>query len=86
MSTRNSDQDDNRYHADCGLCGDRRGAGGHHMQGRNVPDWGVWICNKCRDANHDGIVPESNTEFLRKLRARGVPLQLNALGWVKIPQ
>ena len=78
-------QDDTRFHADCGLCGNRRQQGAQHMQGRNVPGWGMWICNRCREANHDGIVPESNAEFMARLRARGVPLQLNAIGWLKIP-
>ena len=77
--------DDMRYHADCGLCGQRRQEAASAYQGRNVAAWGLWICNDCRAANHDGIVPESHAEFIAGLRARGVTLDYNALGWLKIP-
>ena len=81
-----SGKSDMRYHADCALCGTRRGGDGARQEGATVPDWGLWICNKCRLENHDGIVPESNGEFIAKLRARGVPLTLNAIGWLVIPK
>ncbi len=98
-----SSGDTARFHADCGLCGNRQqvsdtpASSSRHtsnaaqgtnsgQEGRNVPQWGLWICNQCRAENHDGIVPESNADFVASLTARGIPLQYNALGWLKIPK
>jgi hypothetical protein len=44
------------------------------------------ICNKCRSANWDGIVPTTYHALAAHLKAHGITPQENVRGWWPIPQ
>lgn len=69
----------------CFLCGREFQFGPHRYDGRGVPKWGITICRTCDDANWDGIVLANHPGLKRHLETRGIPITLNAKGWLDIP-
>lgn len=69
----------------CFLCQQKIKLGPHRYEGRNIPAWGILICNNCRRANHDGIVPSTYPHLIKHLDDQNIDYQLNAEGWIDIP-
>lgn len=70
----------------CFLCKKNCQVSHHIYEGRQVPAWGIFICDGCRSANWDGIVPSTYPHLIEYLKSRGVPVDLNEKGWLNIPQ
>lgn len=70
----------------CELCNFKKKCGPGIYEGRNVPAWGVWICNSCRKANAEGIVLANYPGFRAKLNENGIEIVLNSNGYVDIPK
>ncbi len=70
---------------DCFLCRQKFRFGANIYDGRGIGAWGVSLCRICLSGNHDGIVLESHPRLEAHLKERGVPIRLNARGWLDIP-
>ena len=70
---------------DCFLCRQKFRFGANIYDGRGIGAWGVSFCRICVSGNHDGIVLESHPRLEAHLKERGVPIRLNARGWLDIP-
>ncbi len=71
----------------CFLCQLDKKCGPNVYEGRNVSAWEVWICNACRNGNHDGVVPNGprGKRPIDHLNKKGIPIKLNKNGWIDIP-
>ena len=74
-----------REMTDCFLCKSAFQFGPHRYEGCRVPAWDIMICNICRSANWDGVVPGSFPHLIEHLEKRGIDYQLNDKGWFSIP-
>lgn len=72
---------------ECFLCQRPKQCGGGIWEAHYVPSWHLLLCNSCRSANHDGIVPTSThgQRLVEHLRARDITIELNSRGWIPIP-
>lgn len=70
----------------CFLCQTPFQYGPHIYSGRPVKAWDVMACNRCLDANWDGIVPSRHPRLIAHLEERGVEIRLNAKGWIDWPK
>ena len=43
------------------------------------------VCNARREANHDGIVPETYPHLISELEAQGIKVAFNKAGFLPIP-
>ena len=77
---------ENKILAACFMCKRHVQVGPHRYEGRNVPAWGVFICDKCKSGNWDGIVPASYPHLIEHLKSKRIEIVLNAKGWLDIPQ
>jgi len=71
---------------DCFLCERPFQFGPHLYNGRHIAAWNVQICDNCTKWNWDGLVPERHSRLIEHLRANGIPINLNANGWLDIPR
>ena len=69
----------------CFLCKRQVQVGPHRYEGRNVPAWNVFICDTCRSANWDGVVPGTYPHLIEHLKSHRIEIKLNAKGWLDIP-
>lgn len=72
----------------CYLCQNDKQCGDHVYEGRGVPARVIWICRTCRKVNHDGVDPSHHhgERLVKFLEENGIPYELNADGWIDIPQ
>jgi hypothetical protein len=70
---------------DCFLCQQPFRFGSGRYDGRPVRAWDIMLCNRCEGSNWDGIVLEGHPRLEAHLKAKGVPVKLNAKGWLGIP-
>jgi hypothetical protein len=70
---------------DCLLCRRPFQFGPHVYNGRHIAAWDAQICDRCVNSNWDGVVPETHPELVAHLKARSIPVRLNAKGWINIP-
>lgn len=61
--------------------------GQHVYDGRPVRTWGAMICHRCEKANWDGIVlsDQHHPRLMKLLKEKGIQYELNARGWLDIP-
>jgi hypothetical protein len=69
----------------CFLCDQPYQFGPHAYDGRHVGSWGVEICSHCVQGNWDGLVPEQHPRLIEHLKAMGIPIALNPMGFLNIP-
>jgi hypothetical protein len=69
----------------CFLCNRPFKFGPHEYDGRHIGTWNVDICGRCLRGNYDGIEMQQHPRLTEHLRARGVPIKLNAAGLLDIP-
>ena len=69
----------------CFLCEQQFQFGMHVYDGKHVADWGIMVCNSCKNGNWDGIVLEHHPKLRRLLNEKGVEYKLNAKGWLDFP-
>ena len=86
IETEVNDMPDIKIMTDCFMCKRPVQVGPHRYDGRNVPAWNVFICDGCRRANWDGLVPETYPHLIEHLKSKGIDVKLNAKGWLDIPQ
>jgi len=70
---------------DCFICRRPFQFGPHIYNGRHISAWSVEICDRCLGANWDGFVLEAHPRLQTHLIEKGVPIKLNAKGWLDIP-
>jgi hypothetical protein len=70
---------------ECFLCKRPFQFGEHIYDGRRVHAWDVMICNGCDKRNWDGVVPSARPHLVPFLQSKGIPVKLNAKGWIDIP-
>jgi hypothetical protein len=71
---------------DCILCGLPFQFGPHVYKGRHIKAWDAEICDGCIAANWDGIMVENHPNLVEHLKAKGVQIALNPMGWLNIPR
>jgi hypothetical protein len=71
------------FFTNCFLCGRSFQYGPHIYDGR--PQWDIMVCMPCIQGNWDGIVLENHPRLAEHLKAKGIPVQLNAKGWLDWP-
>lgn len=69
----------------CFLCQRDVQFGPHVYDAKAVPQWGIYICRSCKAGNWDGIVLEMHPRLKAHLEKHGIPIKLNAKGWLDIP-
>jgi hypothetical protein len=74
-----------QFYCDCDLCGHKFPFSNGKYYGKKIANWDMMLCDICRKANWDGIVPETYPGFVRKLHALGIEVKLNDKGWIDIP-
>ena len=77
--------DEHKIMSECFLCKRPIQVGPHRYEGSRVPAWDIMVCDICRRANWDGIVPSTHPHLIRHLESRGIKIKLNAKGWLDIP-
>jgi hypothetical protein len=77
----------NAIMSECFLCQQQKQSGPQRYEGRNIPQWNVWVCNGCKSNNWDGIVIASShgERIIRHLRSNHIPFTLNDKGHLPIP-
>lgn len=72
---------------ECFMCQRPKQCGGGIWEAHYVPSWQLLLCNSCRLANHDGIVPMSphGQRLVTHLQAHAISIGLNSRGWIAIP-
>lgn len=76
---------DPKFMVDCFLCERPFQFGPHIYSGRPIQGWGVTFCLSCIRGNHDGIVTDLHPRLVAHLEKEGIPVHLNAKGWLDIP-
>jgi hypothetical protein len=76
---------DGKIFYDCFLCKRPFQFGPHVYNGRHVAAWDAQICNACLRGNCDGVVLEQHQDLAEHLKSCGIPITLNAKGWLDIP-
>lgn len=73
---------------ECFLCVRKVQCGPHRYDGRNIPEWGVLLCNGCLSGNWDGIVENTDhgQRLVAHLNASKLAIVRNAAGHIVIPQ
>ena len=80
-----------RYVADkphfvtCFLCRVPFQFGPNIYAGQRVPPWDIMVCEPCTRGNWDGIVLATHHHLAKHLRNKGIPIRLNAKGWLDWP-
>jgi|ERR1041385_5539913 len=74
-----------RHMAKCFLCKRQFQYGADIYEGIRVRAWHVMVCNQCRRANHDGIVPTVHPDLVGHLRLHGIQPTMNSKGWICWP-
>jgi hypothetical protein len=69
----------------CFLCKRMFHFGNHVYAGRHIHRWDMMVCEPCHEGNCEGIVPEEHSDLVPHLEARGIPVNLNAKGWIDFP-
>ncbi|MEH6699961.1 MAG: hypothetical protein V7672_14790 [Brevundimonas sp.] len=77
--------DENAVFIDCFLCRQPFRFGDGIYDGKHVRGWETNFCWTCINGNHDGIVLEYHPSLVSHLKERGIPIRLNARGWLDIP-
>jgi hypothetical protein len=81
---RRKDHPTDAFLMNCFLCGSRFQFGPHIYDGR--PQWeDVMVCIPCIRGNWDGVVLASHPRLGEHLKAKGIPIKLNAKGWLDLP-
>lgn len=62
----------NPLKSDCFFCEEPIQMGAGVFQGRQIPAWGILICNRCRAANSDGFPVGKYPKLEQHLAAHGV--------------
>jgi hypothetical protein len=57
----------------------------HAYDGRHVGSWDVEICSNCLKGSWDGNMPEQHPRLIEHLKARQIPIALNDMGLLNIP-
>ena len=57
------------------LCKRQVEVGPHRYEGRNVPAWGIFIYDTCRNANWDGIVPTTYPHLIEYLKSKATEIE-----------
>jgi hypothetical protein len=70
---------------ECFLCEQSIKMGAGTQQGRQVPQWGILICNRCRAANSNGIQPGKYPKLEKHLRENGLFVERDAKGLIPWP-
>ena len=84
-SSNRSEPIDPAFSQTCFLCNRPFQFGRGMYHGKNIPDWGIMICDTCKSGNWDGIVLEHHPKLRDWLVARGIEYSFNAKGWLDIP-
>ena len=71
---------------DCFLCRRQFQFGPHRYAGKPIKPWDVMVCETCLKGNWDGIVPTTYPHLVEHLKSRGMPVTLNANGWIDWPK
>jgi hypothetical protein len=71
---------------ECFLCGDMFQFGPGIYRGRKVAAWNIMVCNGCRTANHEGIVPSAHPRLVQHLNELGIRPKINSEGWICWPE
>ena len=75
-----------RVVADCFMCKKQYQSGPQIYTGRTIKAWEINVCDACHSGNWDGIAPETHPRLIAHLRKRGIPVNLNANGWIDWPR
>jgi hypothetical protein len=75
-----------KHFLQCDLCRREFQFGPGRYAGRKVVSWNILVCERCEAANHDGLVPQSHPDLMKRLADRGVEVRLNSRGWLSIPR
>ena len=77
---------DEAFMQTCFLCRHQFQEGMHVYEGRPVHAWGgVMVCNQCASSNWDGLVPSQYPHLVAHLKDKGLPVDLNANGFIRMP-
>lgn len=74
-----------KFMYDCFLCRRPFQFGPHVYNGRPIRQWDIIACDICISSNWDGLVPDQHPRLIERLKAKGIPIELNAKGWLPIP-
>ena len=58
----------------CGLCDRSVPYGPHRYEGSMNARYAIFVCNSCRDGNHDGWSPSYTQRLLVSLHQAGLPV------------
>ena len=75
-----------KFMEDCFLCGQPFQYGPHRYAGRPIGLWQILICEGCDKMNWNGLVTERHPKLMQRLAELGVPVELNAKGWLPLPR
>jgi hypothetical protein len=70
---------------ECFLCEETIKMGAGVFQGRQVPQWGILVCNRCRAANAAGFAPGAYPKLEKHLAANGIEPARNPKGLILWP-
>jgi hypothetical protein len=65
---------------ECFLCEQPIKMGAGTYQGRQVPQWGILVCNRCRAANQDGVAPGKHPKLEKHFESNGIVPARDAKG------
>ena len=71
---------------DCFLCGGQFKFGPQIFTGKPIKAWEINVCDACHSGSWDGLAPEKYPRLIQHLRRRGIPVNLNANGWIDWPR
>ncbi len=74
-----------KFMYDCFLCRKPFEFANGVYDGRSINPWGIRACRICTSSNWDGLVPDQHPRLIEHLKAKGIPIELNARGWLPIP-
>ena len=70
---------------ECLLCGGTVLMGGGIWEGVPVNAWELVVCDTCKAANHDGIMPGTYPQLEAHLKAKGITPSRNERGFYNWP-
>jgi hypothetical protein len=69
----------------CFLCRGQFQCGPGRYDGRSIPEWDIGVCDVCITSNWDGIMLGRYPHLVEHLKAKGIPIELNAKEWLDWP-